>query len=299
MKVMARFLALMALLALVVSAPVFAQSTQEPPPKQPGTPAQPPAKQPGTPAQPGAAGSSLPGQPPAPPVNPEEEAAYKAFFESKEDNLKVKLGEEFQEKFPTSRYRESVYAALTNAYQNLGQEEKMFATCDKTLEINADNLAALVTIAKALPRRTDTKALDAQQKFDKAEKYGKRALELLALLSKPENVTEEIFAKAKSDALADVHSGLGLVYLQKGRLAESIGALEQATKVTATPDQSDFYLLGVALQSAKRFEDAIAAYGSCAGVASPVQEYCKQGQAEAKKQAAAAAKPPAPAPPKP
>jgi tetratricopeptide (TPR) repeat protein len=295
MKVMARILALIALLALVVSAPVLAQSGQQPP-KQPGTPAQPPAKQPGTPAAPGTAPA---GQPPAPPVNVEEEAAYKAFFESKEDSLKVKLGEEFQEKFPTSRYRESVYASLTNAYQNLGQEEKMFATCDKTLAINADNLAALVTIAKALPRRTDAKALDAQQKFDKAEKYGKRALELLAVLPKPENVPEEAFAKARNDAVADVHSGLGLIYLHKGRLAESIAALEQATKVTATPDQVDFYLLGVALQSAKRFDEAVAAYGSCAAVASQLQETCKQNQAEAKKLAAAAVKAPAPAPPKP
>jgi len=293
MKVTARIVALIALLALVVSAPVLAQYSQQQPPKQPGTPAQPPSK------QPDAAAAAPAAQPPAPPVNVEEEAAYKVFFESKEDSLKAKLGEEFQEKYPTSRYRESVYAALTSAYQNLGQEEKMFAACDKTLAINADNVAALVTIAKALPRRTDAKALDAQQKFDKAEKYGKRALELLAVLPKPENVPEEAFAKARNDAVADVHSGLGLIYLHKGRIAESIAALEQATKVTATPDQVDFYLLGIALQSAKRFDEAIAAYGSCAAGASQLQETCKQNQAEAKKLAAAAAKAPAPAPPKP
>ncbi len=290
MKVMARILAIMALLALVVSAPVLAQSTQQPPPKQPGTPAQPPAKQPDAAAPPA-------GLPPAPPVNPEEEAAYKLFFEAKEDSLRVKLGEEFQEKFPTSRYLESVYATLISAYQNLGQEEKMLASGEKTLVINADNVAALVTLTKALARRTDPQSLDAQQKFDKAEKYGKHALELIPALRKPENVTEEVFVKIKNDALADIHGGLGLIYLRKERIAESIAELEQATKISTSPDPVDFYLLGIVLQASKRYEESIAAYGSCAEAASQLQETCKQRQAEAKKQAAA--KPAAPAPPKP
>ncbi|MCL4524384.1 MAG: hypothetical protein M1453_14310 [Acidobacteria bacterium] len=288
MKVTARILAIMVLLALVIGTPLAAQSTQQqPPPKQPATPAQPPAKQPGAPAE----------QPAAPPVNAEEEAAYKAFFETKEDALKAKLGEEFQEKFPTSRYRESVYASLTTAFQNLGQEDKMLAAGEKTLGINADNVAALVTMTKALARRTNPTDLDAQQKFEKAEKYGKRALELLPTLPKPESMLEENFAKIKNDALADVHGGLGLVYLRKDRIAEATSELEQATKVTTNPDPVDFYLLGVVLQATKRFEESVAAYGSCADVAGQLQETCKQKQAEAKKQAAA--KPPAPAPPKP
>ncbi len=291
MKVMARFLALVALLALVASTPLSAQSTQQPPPKQPGTPAQPPAKQPGAPA-------AVPADEPlAPPVNPEEEAAYQVFFDAKEDTLRAKLGEEFQEKFPTSRYRESVYAALSNAYQNLGQEEKMFAAGEKTLELNPDNVAALVTLTKALARRTNPQALDAQQKFDKAEKFGKRALELLATISKPENLTEEIFVKSKNDALADVHGGLGLVYLRKERIAESVIELEQATKVSSSPDPVDLYLLGIVLQISKRFEESAAAFGSCAEMPSQLQETCKQSQAAAKKQAAA--QPAAPAPPKP
>lgn len=297
MKVMARFLALIALLALVATAPVAAQSTQQPPPKQPATPAQPPAKQPGTPAQPGQPAAAPADQPAAPPVNPEEEAAYKAFFDAKDDTLRAKLGEEFQEKFPTSRYREWVYAALSSAYQNLGQEEKMFAASEKALELNPDNVAALVTLTKALARRTNPQALDAQQKFDKAEKYGKRALEILATLPKPENVTEENFVKSKNDALADAHGGLGLIYLRKERIAESVTELEQATKVSSSPDPVDFYLLGIVLQVSKRFEESAAAFGSCAEMPSQLQETCKQNQAVAKKQAEA--KPAAPAPPKP
>jgi len=290
MKVIARIFAILVLLALVASAPLSAQSTQQAPPKQPGTPAQPPAKQPGTPAAPAE-------QPVAPPVNKEEEDAYKAFFETKDDALKAKMGEEFQDKFPTSRYRELVFVTLSNAYQNLGHDEKMFTAGEKTLEINPDNLAALVTMSKALARKTNPDTLDAQQKFDKVEKYGKRALELLAVLPKPEGVTEEKFAITKGDALADVHGSLGLVYLRRQRIAESITELDLATKASTSPDPVDFYLLGIVLQTSKRFDEAVTAYGSCAEAASQLQATCKQKQAEVQKQAAA--KPAALAPPKP
>lgn len=291
MKVTVRIFAMIALLALVASAPVLAQST---PPQNPPAP---PPSQPGTPAKPGTTGTSLPDLPTAPPVNAEEEAAYKAFFDAKDHTFKAKLGEEFQEKYPISRYRELVFVTLSNSYQNLGQEDKMFAAGEKAIELNPDSVAALVTMTKALARRTNPQSLDAQQKFDKAEKYGKHALEILASLPKPANVTEENFAKTKNNALADVHSGLGLVYMRKQRIAESISELEQATKISDTPDFVDFYLFGIVLQSSKRYEESAAAFGSCAAVPSQLQDTCKQSEAESKK--LAAAKPATPAPPKP
>lgn len=286
MKVLTRVFAVIALLALVASAPALAQST---PPQNP--PAKAPPTQPGTPA------ATPADQPAAPPVNAEEEAAYKAFFEAKDHTLKAKLGEEFQGKYPTSRYRELVFVTLSNSYQSLGQEDKMIAASEKAIEINPDSVPALVTMTKALARRTNPQSLDAQQKFDKAEQYGKHAIELIAALPKPENVTEENFTKIKNNALADVHGGLGLAYLRKQRIPESITELEAATKISDTPDPVDFYLLGVVLQATKRYEESAAAFGSCAAVPSQLQATCKQGEAESKKQAAAV--PATPAPPKP
>ena len=217
---------MMALLALAVSAPAFGQAAPAPPQNPPGTP----AKQPGTP------GTPQPDATAAAPVNAEEEAAYKALADTKDNTLKAKLGEEFQQKYPTSRYREMVFVTLSSAYQNLGQADKMFAACEKAIEVNPDSVAALVTLVKSRPRRIDPKGLGAQQELDKVEKYGKHALELIAALPKPENVTEEAFIKNKNYALADVHSGLGLTYMHKQRLADSISELEQATKISDQPD---------------------------------------------------------------
>ena len=165
MKFMARILALIALLALVVSAPVFAQNSQQAPPKQPGTPAQLPAK------QPDAAPS---GQPPAPPVNPEEEASYKAFIETKDQPAAAKLGEAFIQKFPTTRYAEYTYTKLTQIYLNTQETEKLAVVGEKALAINPDNMDVLTIMCWTTARGTRSDALDAMQKYDKAEKYGRR-----------------------------------------------------------------------------------------------------------------------------
>ena len=260
------------------------QPQQQQPPRQPGTPGQ------AAPAQP------TPAQPAAPPVNPEEEAAYKAFFDLKETevDLKIQRGEEFLKKFPESRYRDSVYSTLLSAYVWVQQPDKVLATGEKALQLNPDNLTVLATMGRVLPRLTRSADLDAEQKLEKAEKYSKHAIELLGNIQKPDNLTEEDFTKAKNEMLAMCHSGLGFTYIHRQRYPDSVTALEQATTLIPDADPSDFFLLGVAYQETKRFSDAVKAFGRCSEETWALQERCKQSMEQAKK--LAAAQPAAPKP---
>ena len=286
MKFMARILARIALLALMASAPAYAQSTtQQNPPAQP-----PAAKQPGTPA------AAPADQPPAPPVNKEEEDAYKAFFESKDNALTAKLGEDFVQKFPVSRYLEAVYTRLTRAYQGTGQEKEMFSNGEKVLSMNPDNVDVLAMMCWAIPRRWDPKSLDATQRLAKAEQYSKRAQQILTTIAKPDHLTQEQFDKVKNDNLAMAHSGLGLVYFYLGRLTDSASEFNQATKLSVTPDWTDYYLSGLVLARLGKYTEATEAFGRCADNPNVMQDSCKQEREVVKKKAAAA---PAPAPPKP
>ena len=52
----------------------------------------------------------------------------------------------------------------------------------------------LLWMARA--KRRYTRALDADQKLNKAEAYGKKAIGLITNLPKPATITEEDFAKA-------------------------------------------------------------------------------------------------------
>jgi tetratricopeptide (TPR) repeat protein len=287
MKVMARILAIIALLALVVSAPVFAQSTQDPPTKQPGTPAKPPAKQPDAAAAPTA-------QPPAPPVNPEEEAAYKAFFETKDQAAAAKLGEEFVLKFPMSRYAEFSYTKLTQIYLSTQELDKLSVVGEKALAINPDNMDVLTIMCWTTARGTRSDALDATQKYDKAEKYGRRAVELLTALAKPEALSEEQFKKTRDEGLSMAHSGLGVVQFRRQRFAEAAEEFDLAVKLSANPDPTDLFLHGFVLKATKRHAEAAEVFGRCGLLPGPFQDSCKKEQAENKKLAETTLTPPKP-----
>jgi tetratricopeptide (TPR) repeat protein len=122
--------------------------------------------------------------------------------------------------------------------------------------------------------------------LDKAEQYSKRAIDITPTLSKPENLTDEAFSNAKNDTLVMAHSGLGLVFIRRGKFSEAIPELEQSVKADShpEPDPVNYYLLGVADKQTSHFEAAVAAFSKCATVPSTLQATCKSGAEDAKKQ---------------
>jgi tetratricopeptide (TPR) repeat protein len=204
-----KLLALAYAASLVVALPCAAQygqgpGTQKPPQQQP--PKQNPPPKAGQPDE-KAPGKSTE----APPVNKEEEDAAKALFALKSDQapLIIQSGEDFLQKYSLSRYRASAYFRLAQAYLDTGKDDKLVSTGDRALAENPDNVDVLSLMAWYLPHRIDRKALDAEQKLDKAEKYGRHCLELIATMAKPEGVTDEDFERAKRQKQGMAHSGLG------------------------------------------------------------------------------------------
>lgn len=257
-----------------------------------------PAKGQGQQQQPPPAPGVQPGQtaPPAqPPVNKEEEDAYKAFFDLKaagDEQAMIASGESFLKKFPESHYRESVYSRLAQAYLNTGQLDKMLVAGEKALEINPDDVDVLSVLSFGMLRRFNREDLDAEQKLEKAERYAKHAIGLLNGMAKPEAMTEENFLRAKNEKLSMCNSGLGLSYLHRQRYADSIGAFEQATVLAPTPDPTDLYLLGVLYEATKRYADASTTFAKCGEPQWAWQDRCKQGAEKNKKLAAIQGTPP-------
>ncbi len=243
-----------------------------------------PPKAPQQPAKPGGFTLDAPSQPAPAAVNKEEEDAYKAFFQLKNNEVQqqVQAGEAFLKKFPDSRYTSGVYARLTSAYLSLGQEDKMFAAGDKALELDPSNVDVLAMLALVLPRRVTPGSLDADQKLQKSENYSKKAIALLAELLKPADWTDEVFLKAKNEKLSMCHSGLGVVYFHRQKYADSANELEQATKLASAPDPVDFFVLGLAYENAQRFSEAGTAFGHCGEIPGPLQDRCKKAGDEAK-----------------
>jgi len=219
------------------------------------------------------------------PVNAEEEAAYKAFQAVNPNDAakKIETGEAFLQKYPESRYRQPVYGALNFAYVQVGNMQKMHEVGEKEIALTPSDVSTLALMGQTLPRSWKSSAPDAMQVLAKAEQYSKQAIEIAPTLSRPENMTEEAFASARNQALAMAHSGLGLVYVRRGKHAEAIPELEQAVKIDPNPDPVNYYLLGITNKITSHFDDAVAAFNKCAAMTGPMQGTCKTQAEDAKK----------------
>jgi tetratricopeptide (TPR) repeat protein len=220
------------------------------------------------------------------PASPEEEAASKAVQQATDPNKKTQLAEEFLQKYPQSRYRPMMYQALVSGYFTTQQVPKMLDAGEKEIEMNPNDAPVLAVMAQTLARTYNSKAPDAAKQLDKAELYSRRAIEVTPTLPKPENLTDEAFNNAKNDTLVMAHSGLGLVYIRRGKFTEAIPELEQSVKADLhpEPDPVNYYLLGVADKQTSHFDAAAAAFSKCATVQSSLQATCKSSAEDAKKQ---------------
>jgi tetratricopeptide (TPR) repeat protein len=216
-----------------------------------------------------------------------EDVDYKAFYVLKADDFdqQIKLGETFVEKYPTSKYDESVYSRLTQAYYAKQNFAKMYEIGDKALALNPDDVSVLVRLGWVTPHNNaDPNDLDAEHKLQKAEAELKHALDVLAAMPKPPAMTDDDFAKAKADTTAEAHSGLGLVYFREGKYDQSVTELQVSTQ-GLTPDPTDLYVLGIDFNKLNKFNDAADAFNKCAAQPGQLQSPCKQKATQAKQQA--------------
>ena len=220
-----------------------------------------------------------------PPVNAEEDAAFKAFQAAPSTDLpkKIELGEDFVKKYPQSRYLPPVYYALTFAYMQTNQTQKMLEAGDKEVALQPNDIATLAVLSQTISRVTNSTTPNAAQQLAKAATYAKKAIEIAPTLPKPENMTDEVFAAGKNQALVAAHSGLGLVLVKHGQNAEAIPELEQAVKLDKDPDPVNYYLLGMANKGTSHFDDAISAFNKCAAIPGQMQATCKAQADDTKK----------------
>jgi len=224
----------------------------------------------------------------APKIDPKEEADYKAFYDSnpQDADKKIELGKAFLQKYPMSRYAESVDAGLVQAYYLKQDWKDFYATSDQALALNPDDAGVLTVTGWVIPHVYNPNDPEAPKSLDKAEQYEKHAMQVIQAMPKPAAMTDEQFTQSKTALLSEAHSGLGLVYFRRQQLDDSVKELQQATQSAPKPDPTDFFVMGVDFQSLGRNSDAIDAFNKCAEIPGGLQDRCKQSAETAKKQTA-------------
>jgi tetratricopeptide (TPR) repeat protein len=220
--------------------------------------------------------------------DPKEVAAYQAFHKASENDgdKKIHLGLAFLAKYPSDRYSAAAYEELSQAYYDKKDLPSFYTYSEKGLALFPDDVHLLALSGWVIPRAFDSHEADADKKLDKAESYEKHALEMLDKILKPEGLPDDQFAQYKTGESAIAHSGLGLVYFRREQYDASEKELEIATKNEATPDPTDFYILGADLDNLSRYKDAVDAFNRCAQIPGAVQDNCKKYASDATQRAA-------------
>jgi tetratricopeptide (TPR) repeat protein len=228
------------------------------------------------------------------PADKSEQVAFDKFKSVSPENpkKKIELGEAFLQKYPSSRYRASVYSDLTSAYLQTNQVPKMLDAGEKALALNPKDVQVLAMLGQTIPRVITANTPDPEARMAKAEQYSKRAIETMPSIPKPDNMSDAQFAQAKNQTLAIAHSGLGLADFHRGDFAGAIAELEQSVKLDPRADPVNYYVLGVANVDASHFNEAVAAFIKCAEFPGSLQQTCKDDMDKAK--ALGAAQPAAP-----
>lgn len=219
--------------------------------------------------------------------DPQQANAYKAFYNANEPAKKIQLGNAFLQKYPKSPLAEPVDVGLMNVYYAQQDWKNVYVSGDNALALKSDDVDVLTTVGWLIPHFYHPDDPDADQQLDKAERYEKHALEVLATMPKPDRVTDAQFAASKAQKTIQAHSALGLVYFRREDYDNSAKELQFSTQGVAVADQTDLYVLGIDYENLKRFPDAVDAFNRCAQAAGSLQDRCKQSAAEAQNQSSA------------
>lgn len=220
--------------------------------------------------------------------DPKAEQAYEKFHGEKDLDKKIKLGNDFINRYTTSYHIGEVYEDLAQAYFAKHDMANFYTCVDQGLARFPDDPTLLAVGGAAIAHAYNREDPDAEKRLAKAEAYGKQAIELMQHPKIPAYMSEVQFAAYKKQVLATAHSGLGLIYFRQERFDESVKELQEATQNAATPDASDYLVMGGDYQNLSKFKEAAEAFNRCAQIAGPLQAGCKSYADDSLKRAAQA-----------
>ncbi len=214
----------------------------------------------------------------------EQGSAYENFLKEKDLAKKIRMGNSFLEKYPKSPLAERVDVGMMDVCRAQQDWKSVYQWADHALALQPDDVDVLATVGWTIPHVYSPDDPNADHDLNKAETYAKHALDVMAKMPKPPDLTDAQFEAAKAKRTFQAHSALGLVYFRREDYADSAKELELSTKGNPAQDATDLFVLGVDLQNLNRYSEAEDAFGGCSQIAGPLQNQCKQSAVTAKAQ---------------
>ena len=217
----------------------------------------------------------------------EEAMSYKTMENESDPDKRLRMVEEFEQRFPTSELMSTVYAQAAKSYREKGDLNKVVEYGEKSLGLDANNLYSLLMVAIALPqpRMQESNPELSAQRLSRAEEYANRALKLIDGVPARPNETGEQLKKRKDALASDAHTALAMVYMDRDESAKAIEEFKTAISLSQTPNPQLYFRLGEVYADSGKTNEALEAFTKASelGRGTVLQQYADQRIAELKR----------------
>lgn len=156
--------------------------------------------------------------------------AFQAFVKEKDPQKRIKLIQDFIEKYPKSDFLANAYLVEMQAYVQLNQTDQAIASAKKVLGADPDNLAALFYLSYSFPYTFKPSGADASADLSEAKQHAQHGLQLLQGEQKREGETQEQFEARVKQERGAFNVVLGFVAVQQKDYNQAIKSLEAAAQ---------------------------------------------------------------------
>lgn len=195
------------------------------------------------------------------PKSQKEVEAIQAMFSAATPDDQIKAAENLLQKYADTDFKALALFVEAQAYENKNDAEKAIIYAERMLEVDKTSYQAgqaMTMIAKITALRTREFDLDKEEKLAKAEKMANQSIAVFQDAQKPNpNITDDQWAQAKKDGLAQAHEALALVALDRKKNDAAAAEFKLALD-TAQPDPSTMLRYASLLNNMQKYDEAIA-----------------------------------------
>ena len=220
-------------------------------------------------------------------ANYEEAMGYKTLENEPDPEKRLRMVQEFEQRFPKSELLSLVDAQAAKAYREKGDLNKIVEYGEKSLELDPNNLFSLLMVAITLPqpRMLEKNQAQSTQMLTRAEDYATRALKIIDAEPAKPNESEEDLKKRKDAQAADAHTALATVAMERDDTAKAIAEFKTAIALSQNPNAQLYFRLGEVYANSDKNAEALAAFSKASevGRGTVMQQYADQRIAELRK----------------
>ena len=194
------------------------------------------------------------------PKSKDELAALQALINARTSpDATIKAAEDLMTKFADTDFKDMALFSEAGAYEQKHDIDKAQTYAERTLEVNPKYFQATLMLAELLAQNTRENDLDKEEKLGRSEKYANETIQLVKDAAKPNpQIPDQQWEDAKKDLTAEAHNALGLAALVRKKYDVAIAEFKLAADGVAHPEPAYQVREASALNSAGKYDDAIA-----------------------------------------